>query len=130
MKNIARKQVFDADEEWGLVCALLPEGWQVKARELGAVRRLRGIGSVETLLRILFMHLADGCSLKETSLRAAQLGWASLSPVALLKRLRAAERWLSWMAQQLRGSKALETKRTCLAVDATTITEPGPTGSL
>jgi hypothetical protein len=131
MKHIARKQALDADEEWGLVCALLPKGWAEKAKELGAVRRLRGVGSVETLLRILFVHLADGCSLKETSLRAAQLGWATLSPVALLKRLRSAERWLSWMAQQIRGSRAvLGTNRVCLAVDATTITEPGPTGSL
>jgi hypothetical protein len=131
MKTVARKQILDTDEEWGLVCALLPDGWREKAKELGAVRRLRGIGSVETLLRILFVHLADGCSLKETSVRVGQLGWAGISPVALLKRLRQAERWLSWMAQQLRGSGAgLGTDRVCVAVDATTVTEPGPTGSL
>ena len=90
MKSVARKRIVDVEEEWGVICSLLPEGWQEKARELGAVRRLRGVGSVETLLRILLMHLVDGCSLKETSLRAAQEGWAQLSAVALLKRLRSA----------------------------------------
>jgi len=131
MKSVARKRIVDVEEEWGVICSLLPEGWQEKARELGAVRRLRGVGSVETLLRILLMHLVDGCSLKETSLRAAQEGWAQLSAVALLKRLRSAGPWLTWIAQELRGhSVAPEAGRVCLAVDATTVTEPGPTGSL
>jgi hypothetical protein len=131
MKNFAGSRVLDPQEEWGVVRSLLPRGWREKAKELGAVRRLRGISSAETLLRILLVHLADGCSLKETTLRVGQLGWATLSPVALLKRLRSSEAWLSWMAQQLRGSApALDEDQSCVAVDATTVTEPGPTGSL
>jgi hypothetical protein len=131
MKAIARKHAIDAEAEWNVVQRLLPEGWQQKARELGAVRRLRGMGSVETLLRILLVHLADGCSLKETALRAGQLGWGPISAVGIFKRLRAAEQWLAWMARGLYGG--IDPKGIvagALAVDATTIKEPGKTGSL
>jgi hypothetical protein len=131
MKTIARKRILDVDAEWKLIRGLLPDGWDDKATELGAVRRLRGVPSVEMLLRILLVHLADGCSLKETSLRVRQLGWARVSAVGIYKRLRAAESWLAWMAQGLRGFRMIkETGRACSAVDATTVTEPGPTGSL
>ena len=131
MKMIARKRIFDIDEEWKLVRRLLPADWQGKAKELGAISRLRLIDSPEMLLRILLIHLADGCSLKETSLRVQQLGWGHISSVALFKRLRAAEQWLAWMAHQFHAKKhSLETTRTVLAVDATTVKEPGLTGSL
>jgi hypothetical protein len=131
MDTIARKRILDMDGEWDLVRRLLPPGWEAKATELGAVRRLRGVRNVETLLRILLVHLADGCSLKETSLRVSQLGWSRISAVGIFKRLRTAERWLTWMANELRGKKKRPgIDRVCLAVDATTIVEPGPTGSL
>lgn len=130
MKSITRRRDVDVRQEWAIVQQLLPEGWQAKARELGAVRRLRGVSDVPTLLRILLMHLADGCSLKETALRAGQAEWGKFSAVGLLKRLRSAERWLAWMAAGLRsGHEQSALERVCLAVDATTITEPGPTGS-
>jgi len=131
MRNLARTRWVDVRDEWQLVRQLLPKGWEDKAKELGAIRRLRGIPSVETALRILLMHLADGCSLKETSTRVAEAGWANISAVGILHRLRTAERWLAWMAAGLRRpSKVSALDRVCLAVDATTITEPGPTGSL
>lgn len=131
MKTTAHKRVLDSEAEWGLVVQLLPEGWQEKGRELGAVRRLRGIRDVETLLRMLLVHLADGCSLKETALRVEQAGWGTISSVGVFKRLRTAERWLAWMAQQLWGrSWPGGGDRRCLAADATTICESGKTGSL
>ena len=131
MKTNARTRMIDVEEEWSVVRRLLPEGWEAKARELGAVRRLRGIADVPTLLRILLMHLADGCSLKETALRVRQAQWGQMSAVGIFKRLRAAERWLAWMAAGLRRhDPGLALVRACRAVDATTVTEPGPTGSL
>ena len=131
MKTTVHKRVVEMEEEWNLVRRLLPKGWEAKARELGAVRRLRGIGDVQSLLRILLMHLADGCSLKETALRAREQQWGKLSAVGIFKRLRSAEHWLAWMAAGLRRpSNAPALDRVCLAVDATTVTEPGPTGSL
>src|SRR5437879_5802065 len=88
-------------DDWALIERLLPVGWQEQARLLGALRRSRGIPDAGTLLRVLLVHLADGCSLIETAARAAELGWCRVSPVALFKRLQSAERWLGWMAERL-----------------------------
>jgi len=130
MDTIARKRILDVDEEWEVVKGLLPAGWREKAKELGAVRRLRGIASVEMLLRILLVHLAEGCSLVETALRAGQAGFGKISSVGIFKRLREADRWLAWMAAGLWRSKPIAPGRRCLAVDATTVREQGQTGSL
>ena len=59
-------------EDFEYVLRLLPEGWQAKAKELGALRRCRKVPSAEVLLRVLLIHLAEGCSLRETALRAAR----------------------------------------------------------
>ncbi len=131
MDTIAKKRLFDVDAEWELVKGLLPGGWQDQAKPLGAVRRLRGVDSVEALLRILLVHLADGCSLKETSLRVCQSGMGMISAVGIFKRLRTAGPWLAWMARGLWGQKrAVATRRHCVAVDATTVCEHGQTGSV
>lgn len=130
MDTIARKPVLDLDAEWALIQGLLPKGWQAKAKELGAVRRLRGIGSIEALLRVLLVHLAGGCSLKETALRALQAGLGKVSAVGIFKRLRVAGPWLAWMAAALWGGHPPVAGRRCLAVDATTVREHGVTGSL
>ena len=129
MDDIARKRILDIDAEWGLVKQLLPQGWEQKAKELGAARRLRGIGSVEALLRILLLHLADGCSLVETAVRAGEAGLGTISSVGIFKRLRSADRWLAWIAAGLRGKKPAAPGHRCLAVDATTVCEQGQTGS-
>ena len=54
-------------DDWQILLTFLPVGWQSKARELGAIQRYRNFENPETLLRILFIHLADGCSLRETA---------------------------------------------------------------
>jgi hypothetical protein len=59
-------------EDFEYVLRLLPDGWQAKAKELGALRRCRKVESAEVLLRVLLIHLAEGCSLRETALRAAR----------------------------------------------------------
>lgn len=81
-------EVASIEQDWSVVTAMLPAQWQAKATELGAVRRLRGFASIEALLRVLLIHLADGCSLRETVVRARAGNLADVSDVALLKRLR------------------------------------------
>lgn len=76
----------------------LPAGWEEAARTTGALRRARGVDGAESLLRILLMHLASGCSLAETALRAQVSGLGSISAVALLKRLQSSEQWLRRLA--------------------------------
>ncbi len=107
------------------------------ARPLGAWRRKpRSIPSTEALLRLLLIHLADGCSLREAVVRAQQGGIASVSDVALLKRLRASGEWLRWMAAEMLQNRAGAFSRPAWlgdyrvrAVDASVICEPGSTGT-
>jgi hypothetical protein len=123
-------------EDFEYLVRLLPEGWQAKAKELGALRRCRKVESAEVLLRVLLIHLAEGCSLRETALRAARGGLVKLSDVAIMDRLRLSESWFRWMNLGLvqrwieREPKQIYgTKRRINLVDATRIQEPGPTGS-
>ncbi len=101
------------------------------ARRTGALRRARDIPNAESLLRLLLMHVVNGYSLAETAARASQLGM-QLSAVALFKRLRASEEWLRWLAEQQRGRQPLAVEsqgRPVRLVDATTVSEPGSTGT-
>ncbi len=119
-------------DDWEVVRQFLPPSWEDAARELGALRRARGIRDADVLLRVLMVHLVDGCSLKETALRAHQAGWCSISSVALFKRLRAAEQWLRWLAEQLWQRQPAVVKNAnyrVRAVDATTVQEQGATGT-
>lgn len=120
-------------DEWKLLTRYFPPGWQGAARTLGALRRGRGVRSPSTLLRCLLVHLADGCSLIETSARVRAAGWADVSAVALFKRLRSSEDWLRWLAEQLwrqsRPAPAVHGRRVRV-VDATTVDEQGRTGSV
>jgi hypothetical protein len=119
-------------DEWRVVERLLPEHWQDQASACGALRRSREIRDPSMLLRVLLIHLADGCSLAETAARAAELGWCRISTVAVLKRLRASGTWLNWIAQRLwsdRGRRLPALCRRVRAVDGTTVVEGGRTGS-
>jgi hypothetical protein len=116
---------------WDVLQRFLPGGWEEQAKLCGAMRRARYIKSPEAVLRILLLHLANGCSLAETAARAQVAGLGSISAVGVFKRLRAAGPWLRWLAQQERGAAALPLGalgRRVRAVDATTVCEPGSTG--
>jgi hypothetical protein len=76
-------------QDWDIVKRLLPEDWEIRVRQCGALRRCRNVDSAETLLRLILLPIAGGLSLRQTVVRAHHLGWAGLSDVALLKRLRA-----------------------------------------
>lgn len=119
-------------EDWAVLRRFLPAGWEEEARRSGALRRARGVDGAESLLRVLLMHLAAGCSLAETAARAQAAGLAKLSAVALFKRLQASEEWLRWLAAEQRKLLAAplpESARRLRAVDATVVSEPGSTGT-
>lgn len=123
---------FQGLDDWQIVTQFLPEGWQEAARSHGALKRVRSIRDPTVLLRTLLVHLADGCSLIETSVRVRAAGWCSISSVALFKRLQASEQWLRWLAEQLWRLQSTATIRASFrvrAVDATTVQEPGNTGT-
>jgi hypothetical protein len=119
-------------ENWEVLSTFLPPHWAEQARRLGAMQRARYISDPGTVLQILLLHLATGCSLAETAARASASGLACISAVGVFKRLRAAEPWLRWLAQQMRGAADLPLEaagRRLRAVDATSVSEPGSTGT-
>ncbi len=126
------QEVFEELDDWEVLCQFLPEGWEEQARESGALTRARGVSGPKDLLRVLLIHLANGCSLAETSVRAQQMGLGHLNQSAVYKRLRSAEHWLRWLAEQMRcklGFAKPTMPRRIRAVDATSISEPGSTGT-
>lgn len=122
------------DEDWNLLVTFFPANWKELALETKALKGLRKDKSEEKLLRTLLIHLACGYSLRETVVRARQAGLANLSDVALLKRLRKCQDWLCALCQALfaeRGLGLAEANGFRLRLfDATTVKEPGRTGSL
>jgi hypothetical protein len=130
------QDALELDEDFQYLLRLLPQGWQEKARSLGALRRCRGVSDAESLLRVLLIHLAEGCSLRETSVRVRRGNIAQLSDVAIMDRLRLSGEWFRWMNTQLMKSLVRRAPQSVYGrhgqvklVDATRVQEPGPTGS-
>ena len=122
------------EEDWELLLSMMPQGWRELAHETGAMKGLRKVKAEGDCLRTLLLHLACGYSLRETAARAKQAGLADLSDVALLKRLRKSKDWLHGLCRQLlleQGpvSELPPARGRLRLVDATSIKEPGPTGS-
>ncbi len=121
-------------EDWEVLQGFFPKNWRELARSTGALKGLRKDKSPDNLLRTILLHVGCGHSLRETVTRARQAGLADLSDVAFLKRLRKCEGWLHALSAELwerRGLAPLRTEgRAMRVVDATTVKEPGKTGSL
>ena len=122
-------------DNWQVLMTFFPNGWQEKAKELGALLRCRKFVNAESLLRTLMIHLVDGCSLRETAVRAKYGEVASISDVALLKRLKASGEWLRWMAAQTMNywvekqpSAVFGSDLKVRIIDGSSIQEPGSTG--
>jgi hypothetical protein len=123
-----------ADGNWDYVLTLLPADWEALAKSSGGVQRLRGAESLSSLLRTLLLHMAHGCSLRTTAVVAKAAGWASMSDVALLKKLRLCESWFQALCAGLLHESRLSVPPVqrglrMRLVDSTVIKEPGETGS-
>lgn len=120
-------------DEWGVIQALLPPGWESAARELGAFRRARYLAEPGALLRLLLFHAVNDCGLRETVAQAHASGIASMSQVALLKRLRTSGAWLAWIGAQLcrgwRDTPRVPNAMRLRAVDSTTVQGPASKGT-
>ncbi|MFH1114677.1 MAG: IS4 family transposase [Pseudomonadota bacterium] len=124
------------EEDWSVVTGFLPSEWQEKAKELGAFCYIREFPDPGALLRALLIHVVDGCSFRETAVRAKQSGIADVSDVALIKRLRKGGEWLRWMAQGVMQRWLDKTQHEIgrgitriRIIDGTTIQEPGSKGT-
>ena len=122
------------NEDWNVLVSFLPGDWRQLAQANGALKGLRKDKSVETLLRILLLHLGCGYALRETAVRASKANWTDLSDVALLKRLRKSKDWLHALCVALFQEQGVNVSQTgglqVRVFDATTVKEPGKTGAL
>jgi hypothetical protein len=85
-------------------------------------------------MRVLLLHVGQGYSLRETTVRARAAGLASVSDVALFKRLRGAEGWLQALCLRLLEERGVRARPTpngwrVRALDGSIVKEPGKTGS-
>jgi len=80
---------------------LMPEGWEAKAKELGALRRRRGIQTAADLLRLILLYMTEGVSFAGTVALARLAEITEISKVALFKRLRNSKAWLQWLCQSI-----------------------------
>lgn len=124
------------EREWGIITGLLPRDWQELAKSTGALRRARKVRDPSSLLLLLMLHIAAGLSLQQAAARAQVMDLVDLSDVALLKRMRNAGRWLHALAARLflsspfrRPLQEMPSARRIRIVDATTVEEPGSTGT-
>ena len=122
------------EEDWELLLTFFPDGWEDLAMECGSLKGLSKDKSADSLLRVLLLHLGCGHSLRETVVRARQAGLADLSDVALMKRLRKSRPWLHALCVSLMREQGISPAADeCVQMrvfDATTVKEPGTTGSL
>ncbi|WP_066776303.1 IS4 family transposase [Sphingomonas sp. CCH5-D11] len=100
---------------------------EATAKSTGALRRRRAISDPASLLRLALGYGPGGLSLRGAAAWAELTGLASLSDVAILKRLRGAGDWLARIVGALLASRPRERKRRhrLKLIDATTVCPPG-----
>jgi len=90
---------------------LLPEGWEAKAKELGALQRARAIQTPEELLRLILLYLTEGKSFAGTSAIGKLTGEAAMSKVAVFKRIKHSAAWLQWLCENIYREGGLIVKK-------------------
>lgn len=123
------------EEDWRILLELFPSGWEELGRQSGAITRLRGFESVESVLRTVLLHVGCGWSLRETVAQAKLAGIAEVSDVSLMTRLKQSEQWLRQLSQRLWQENGMQLQPALKQlpvrlIDATLVREPGPTGAL
>jgi hypothetical protein len=123
-------------EQWESLLGMLPRGFDLEKtlRQSGALVRRRAIRSAETLLRLILAYSLCGLSLRATAAWAETQGLASVSDVALLKRLRKSAPWMGQilaakLAERVEELEAQPLGYRLRLVDATTASVPGSQGT-
>lgn len=88
------------EDQWPYILSLLPEDYEETAKLSGALVRKREVKNASDLLRLVMDYAVRGHSLRITSAWADISGVASMSDVAVLKRLRHCDEWLSILVTQ------------------------------
>jgi hypothetical protein len=120
--------------QWPYLASFVGSAEEIEgsAARTGALTRRREVKSADALLRLAMTYAFCGYSLRQTAVHAQAVGFASLSDVALLKRLRGCDVWLGELLAQKLGERAgaMPTGEFRLRiVDATTVNRPGTHGT-
>ena len=123
------------ETDWQALISRLSQSIDLEAtaRATGALVRRRNVADAATLLRLALAYGPGGMSLRSAAAWAGVNEIASLSDVALLKRLRAAADWLGDIAgallQDACAKSAAPTGRRLRVVDGSSISRPGSAGT-
>jgi hypothetical protein len=122
------------EHDWPYLLSFLPgeEVLEATAKARGAIQRRRAVDSASTLLRLALVYGFCGSSLRQTAAWAEAADVASLSDVALMKRLRNAAPWLGHLLGLKLVERLAPEGTPCPSVrliDATTVSAPGSRGT-
>jgi len=133
MGRMDRESHPHSDVAWQEVLARLPDSLDLdeSAGEHGALKRRRAVRDGATLLRLALAYGPGGMSLRSAATWAGASGIAELSDVGLLKRLKGADRWLSYIAATLLAGTCSDrlAGRRLRIVDGSVIRSPGTGGT-
>ncbi len=124
--------------DWDFIVSLLPENWKAKFKELKVLkfgRKFSGENKESDLLRLIFMHLASGISLRTTVAEARESGIVDIVDVTLFNHFKKCEEFFNWCIHELLRENGTVPKelfndgRNWKVVDGSLIHEPGSTGS-
>ena len=120
-------------QDWPDVLRLMPVDLDRSASEHSAIERRREISSGGDLLRLALAYAVCDYSLRETGAWAERIGMASMSDVAVMKRLKGAAPWLGhlvfeWL-RTVEGLTCSVPRVPVRVLDATVICEPGSKGT-
>ena len=121
------------DIAWRELLSRLPDNLDLdqSARERGALKRRRVVRDGATMLRLALAYGPGGMSLRSAAAWAAGSDIAHLSDVGLLKRLKGANDWLSYIAASLLSDdvRVRHAKRPRRIVDGSVIRSSGKGGT-
>ena len=124
--------------DWDFIVSLFPEGWQEKFHELKVLkfgRKFTGENKESDLLRLIFLHLAGGLSLRTTVAEAREAGIVDIVDVTLFNHFKKCEQFFGWCITELLKENAglaqdlFHDGRNWKIVDGSLIHEPGERGS-
>jgi hypothetical protein len=95
------------DKSWEELKKYLPDGWEAKAQELGALVRRREIKTADELLALNLLHVKDGGSFQSTSSLMKLTAGISLDKNAVYNRITSSWQWLRWMAEGVCGLQGI-----------------------
>lgn len=104
------------------IIEMLPECWEEKAKETGAIARSRKIKNAEELLKLNLLYLTSGGTFGKTSAMLKLTEDKSLNKNAVYERIVKSGDWLQWLCENIcknegliaEPPKWLEGKRVCL----------------